>query len=226
MSRKMMLLRSRTGSGMAVNGLQPQGATGQIGLDINRDTSALDQERETPNASFPMDQDAGNLAPETADSKRFSTSASSITSEDLAAIPSFLRKYEALGDTTDDEQGYGYSVTVEGGGEAQRKAQEEHNSAVLSKRAEEILANAKKRLNVRNYPPTLWLAHEYNADIVTANGRQPARCARPCRSSDCGKSKTSHLPRSFARQSGFQTHRERSPCARWPPVRVSNPARL
>lgn len=148
MSRKMMLLRSRNGSGINANGAHAQEPTPQKQDGGMNDGTDLG--RFTLEASLPVDSDSGNLAPETrSDSKRISTGASSFNSEDFAAIPSFLRKYEALGDTTDDDLEYGYSVSVEGGGEAQRKAQEEHNSAVLSRRAEEILANAKKRLNVR-----------------------------------------------------------------------------
>ncbi|KAK5690890.1 hypothetical protein LTR97_012053 [Elasticomyces elasticus] len=154
MSRKMLLLRSRTGSGMAVNGSQqysPRSVPSESDLNSGPNSAY---------ASSPTLMDVGNLAPEQVNEKRLSFGGSSFNSEEYAAIPAFLAKYEPTdGTTTDDEmfdsdspatKKYGYSVTIEGGLDAQRRQQEEdeHNSAILSKRAEQILANAKKRLNL------------------------------------------------------------------------------
>ncbi|KAK4547452.1 hypothetical protein LTR36_001108 [Oleoguttula mirabilis] len=156
MSRKMLLLRSRTGSGMKDQGTQSP--------TIPRSVPALTEDRCSEDygstyVSSPTLMDVGNLAPKQWEEKRLSISGSSFNSEEFAAIPSFLAKYDMFdGTTTDDDvesdspalQKYGYSVSIEGGFDAQRRKQEEdeHNSAILSKRAEQILANAKKRLNL------------------------------------------------------------------------------
>ncbi|KAK5120518.1 hypothetical protein LTR85_006173 [Meristemomyces frigidus] len=156
MSRKMLLLRSRTGSGLNANGSQQQ--------PIPRSVPSLTEDRSSEDygstyASSPTLMDVGNLAPPQWEEKRLSIGGSSFNSEEFAAIPSFLAKYEtADGTATDDDmesdspvqQKYGYSVSIEGGLDAQRKKleEDEHNSAILSKRAEQILANAKKRLNL------------------------------------------------------------------------------
>ena len=162
MSRKLLLLRSRTNSGMAVNGAQqsiPRSAPSP-----SETPSPSSEEYGSAYASSPTLMDVGNLAPpdhsNQPDEKRVSMSGSSFNSDGMAGIPSFLSKYENNdGAATDDDvidtdspaqRKYGYSVSIEGGMEAKRKQQEEdeHHSAVLSKRAEQILANAKKRLNV------------------------------------------------------------------------------
>lgn len=97
---------------------------------------------------------------------------SSPGSDDMASMPQFLAKYNAEhgsgspsdedddNNTTngDDTASARNSISVsviENGIEVQRRIQEEeeHTSAILSRRAEEILANAKKRLNVS--PQTL-----------------------------------------------------------------------
>ncbi|KAK1811993.1 hypothetical protein LTR12_013609 [Friedmanniomyces endolithicus] len=155
MSRKMLLLRSRTGSGMTVNGGQQQQPAPRS-VPSDSDTFST---YNSNYASSPTLMDVGNLAPEQVNEKRLSFGGSSFNSEDYAVIPAFLAKYEATdGTTTDDEmfdsdspapKRYGYSVTIEGGLDAQRRQQEEaeHKSAMLSSRAEQILANAKKRLN-------------------------------------------------------------------------------
>ncbi|KAK5130214.1 hypothetical protein LTR08_002299 [Meristemomyces frigidus] len=182
MSRKMMLLRSRTGSGMNVYAKQQQQ------VDIPRSaplaSDAASEDYAFSYASSPTLRDVGNLAsvPQTPEEpeqyrfehcqlvkglteqdeadKRASTSGSSMNSEDLAGIPSFLAKYKMTdGTATDDElfdsdspapPTMGYSVSIEGGLDAHRRQQEEdeHNSAILSQRAEHILANAKRRLNL------------------------------------------------------------------------------
>ncbi|KAK0323587.1 hypothetical protein LTR54_006841 [Friedmanniomyces endolithicus] len=156
MSRKMLLLRSRTGSGMTVNGGQQQQPAPRS-VPSDSDTFST---YNSNYASSPTLMDVGNLAPEQVNEKRLSFGGSSFNSEDYAVIPAFLAKYEATdGTTTDDEmfdsdspapKRYGYSVTIEGGLDAQRRQQEEaeHKSAMLSSRAEQILANAKKRLNL------------------------------------------------------------------------------
>lgn len=176
MSRKMLLLRSRTGSGMNVNSHQQQPIPrsvpafsdmgyGDYGYSHSPTAETSSGDSGSAYASSPTLMDLGNLAPEQAnrpsvEEKRVSTGGSSFNSEELAGIPSFLAKYDTTdATTTDDEfpdsdspahQKYGYSVSIEGGLDAHRKQQEEdeHNSAILSKRAEQILANAKKRLNV------------------------------------------------------------------------------
>ena len=155
MSRKMMLLRSRTASSgvQQISGSQPMPRS----VPSERDS----QDYGSAYGSSPTLMDVGNLAPEEPAQKRISTGGSSLGSDDMAALPQFLAKYakeDVVG--TDDEleadtpasQKYGYSVTIEGGLQAQRRQQEEdeHNSAILSQRAEQILANAKKRLNVRD----------------------------------------------------------------------------
>ncbi|KAK0914859.1 hypothetical protein LTR02_001594 [Friedmanniomyces endolithicus] len=158
MSRKMLLLRSRTGSGMSVNGAQEQQQQpAPRSVPSDSDTFST---YNSNYASSPTLMDVGNLAPEQVNEKRLSFGGSSFNSEDYAVIPAFLAKYEATdGTTTDDEmfdsdgpapKRYGYSVTIEGGLDAQRRQQEEaeHKSAMLSSRAEQILANAKKRLNL------------------------------------------------------------------------------
>jgi hypothetical protein len=145
MSRKLMLLRSRTASNKQEN---PQiSPVRQDSLD------------ETSIASSPTIQDNDRLAPHASNDKRLSIGASSFNSDDYAALPAFLSKYRSRDDTEDEETDtekptpirMGYSVSIEGGADAQRKAQEEqeeHNSAMLSQRAEQILANAKRRLNL------------------------------------------------------------------------------
>lgn len=157
MSRKMLLLRSRTGSGLQTNG------HAQVPRSVPSDSDVASRPSTDYNstyASSPTLQDLGNLAPEQPEQKRMSTSGSSFNSDELAGIPSFLAKYEHLegngaGDDFSDTDSpvpkkYGYSVSIEGGMDEKRRQQEEdeHNSAILSKRAEQILANAKKRLNL------------------------------------------------------------------------------
>lgn len=185
MSRKMLLLRSRTNSDRNVNGT-PQQPTPRSVPSLSEDRSSEDCG--STYGSSPTLMDVGNLAPEQWEEKRLSIGGSSFNSEEFAAIPSFLAKYETTdGNATDDDletdspaqQRFGYSVSIEGGLDAQRKKQEEdeHNSAILSKRAEQILANAKKRLNVRAYHDCR-IVGAY-IDRFLAHGRQPSRCPRP-----------------------------------------------
>ncbi|RMX71185.1 hypothetical protein D0869_15888, partial [Hortaea werneckii] len=163
MSRKMMLLRSKTASNTNLKG-EPQST-------IPRSVPTPTSDKPLPDpgptlASSPTLMDVGNLAPPTpgpeqSEDKRLSASASSFNSEDMAGIPSFLSRYDTNDGATTDEDltdtdsptaqsKLGYSVRIEGGLEAERRQQEEEeqNSAMLSKRAEQILANAKKRLNL------------------------------------------------------------------------------
>lgn len=147
MSRKMLLMRSRTASSNA---------------QIPRSAPAEEEERDSPTfASSPSLMDVGGLLSEQAHSER---RASAVTAEeysddDLAAMRQFLTKYDSkdvvpsddeLDDANPASQRYGYSVSIEGGLEEKRRQleEDEQNSAILSKRAEAILANAKKRLNV------------------------------------------------------------------------------
>ena len=152
MSRKMMLLRSRTASnGLGVNGAQP--------ALRNVSSEAALQDHGSVYASSPTLIVADHMNYEQQQPRRASASGSSVGSEDMSQLPQFLAKYEQNGVIgTDDDfdsdspapQKLGYSVSDESNLDARRRQQEEdeHNSAVLSKRAEEILANAKKRLNV------------------------------------------------------------------------------
>lgn len=115
--------------------------------------------------SSPVLRDVGNLAPEQLlqqaeqvqppeqlrlpeqEARRKSGSSSS-----LSGMSEFLAKYEKPEETGSDDETVDENASQFESSEvdAQRRKQqlEEHNSAVLSKRAEQILANAKKRLNV------------------------------------------------------------------------------
>lgn len=151
MSRKMMLLRSRTAS----NGVQlVPGA--QEEEQQHRDVF---EGFDSAYASSPTLRDAGGLAPPERpqqQQRRGSGDRSSLGSDDMASLPQFLARYEGHESETteDDEDEPGtpkYEESVDGRLEAARRQQEkdEHTSALLSQRAEQILANAKKRLNVR-----------------------------------------------------------------------------
>lgn len=147
MSRKMMLLRSRTASN---NSQIPRSAPSERNSE----------EQDSVYASSPTLMDVGNLLPEPIQQERRpSAGADSFNDEDLSDMTQFLARYSNKDATASDgesenasptPQKYGYSVSVEGGLEEKRRKQEEdeQNSAILSKRAEAILANAKKRLNV------------------------------------------------------------------------------
>jgi hypothetical protein len=145
MSRKLMLLRSRTASDR-----QDKSQISPIRQGSLEETSI---------ASSPTIQDGGRLTPQANQDKRLSIGASSFNSDDYAALPAFLSKYKSRDDTEDEgtdtekpgSMRMGYSCSIAGGADARRKAQEEeeeHNSAMLSQRAEQILANAKRRLNL------------------------------------------------------------------------------
>ena len=156
MSRKMMLLRSRTAS----NGIQNIQNTShpQPNPFQSFSNERSSQDYGSAYGSSPTLLDVANPALEQAEYRRASASGSSTLSEDMSSLPQFLAKYEtANASGTDDELDsspappkYGYAVTIEGGLDEKRRQQEEdeHTSAILSQRAEQILANAKKRLNV------------------------------------------------------------------------------
>ena len=152
MSRKMMLLRTRTASGGTVNGSGTPRSQGSIDVDFI--------------PSSPVLQDVGNLAPEQPEylqlpelDRRSASPGSS--SSDVSGLTGFLARYAKPDGTSDDEALYegesspaaarcDSSIDQETDLDAERRKQqqEEYNSAILSKRAEQILANAKKRLNV------------------------------------------------------------------------------
>lgn len=211
MSRKMMLLRSRTSSASSLHQQHQQQA-------VSRSTPFISEcaPEDSAYASSPTLMDVGNLAPERplpSEEKRLSTSGSSFNSEELAGIPSFLAKYESTdgagtGDELSDSDStavakYGYSVRIEGGNyDAQRRQQEEeeHQSAMLSKRAEQILANAKKRLNVRR---TWSYEMQRITDLETAYGREPSWRSRLGRAVDSSESEARDFSR-FIRQISLQ----------------------
>ena len=89
MSRKLMLLRSRTASNNKQDGAQ---------------TSPVRQEtlEETSIASSPTIQDGDRLTPTPNQEKRLSVGASSFNSDDYAALPAFLHRYKK--DETEDEE--------------------------------------------------------------------------------------------------------------------------
>ncbi|KAM3418500.1 hypothetical protein BST61_g4480 [Cercospora zeina] len=152
--RRMMLLRGRTGS----NGGVVRGSSSQASTDL------------VP--SSPVLQDVGNLAPEQSgadflqlpESERRRASGSS--SSGLSGMTGFLDKYGQASDEdtlydssehatpgrtdgrTSADVGPRLSLEEDPAEMRRRQQQEEYESAILSKRAEEILANAKKRLNV------------------------------------------------------------------------------
>lgn len=152
MSRKMLLLRSRS-SGSINDKISP----------LPRSSYAAEFMPEEP-----VLQDVGNLAPEQSDylrlpdSDRRSASGGS-SSSDISGMTTFLADYGNQDSTSDDEvlEESGTSPAApransivdleaddELDAERRKQQQEEYNSAILSKRAEQILANAKKRLNV------------------------------------------------------------------------------
>ncbi|CAK3956963.1 Hypothetical predicted protein [Lecanosticta acicola] len=165
MSKKMMLLRSRTASsGHGHNHSNP----------FSRSTPSRDSNRSNdPVPSSPVLQelqDVGNLAPEQHDPEPKSLQPSDpdgrrnsgeSSSSDISGMTAFLARYEKPDGASDDEalsDNGGSPVLARGesngvveadmDAERLRLQQEEYNSAVLSKRAEQILANAKKRLMV------------------------------------------------------------------------------
>ena len=107
-------------------------------------------------------KEAGNLEPPVAGAEelRRASNASSFNSDEMAGMPEYLNRFSRDGATPDDDfdgdspapQRYGFAVTADTEIEAQRRQQQEdeQTSLFLSKRAELILANAKKRLNVRD----------------------------------------------------------------------------
>ncbi|SMQ46986.1 unnamed protein product [Zymoseptoria tritici ST99CH_3D7] len=106
--------------------------------------------------SSPVLRDVGNLAPEQSDflqlPKRSSSQGS--TSSNMSGMSSFLARYKT--DDSDEETIDGgespylddFSENEEAFARKEQRARDEYHSAVLSTRAEQILANAKARLNV------------------------------------------------------------------------------
>jgi hypothetical protein len=145
MSRKLLLLRSRT-------------ASSATQVTVSQPTRSAYDDYHSAYASSPTLMDVGNLAPEMPQNRRTSTSGSSLSSEDLSSLPQFLAKYEQDTSPEEDELDVETPVVEKADVmdvrdlslEAQRRQQEqdEQTSALLSQRAEQILANAKKRLNV------------------------------------------------------------------------------
>ncbi|KAK5168372.1 uncharacterized protein LTR77_006942 [Saxophila tyrrhenica] len=165
MSRKMMLLRSRTASG---------------GVQVAKEEPVKDEFENFDSAygSSPTLMDVGNLAPEERELRRVSVGGSSTGSDDMASLPQFLAKYENQDAASTDDEDEDEVVTptepqhglsFEDGLEAKRRQQEEdeHTSALLSQRAEQILANAKKRLNLME--GNLRGARDLVAPLTTAN---------------------------------------------------------
>jgi hypothetical protein len=153
MSRKLMLLRSRTGSDNRQDTTGRQDNTGRQDFPVR--TDSLEDTSTIP--SSPTIYSPDHLAPQSI-GKRGSISGSSLNSDDYGALPAFLSRHRSREDTesedTDTEKTgglrMGYSVSIAGGSDVQRRTreEEEQNSAMLSQRAEQILANAKKRLNL------------------------------------------------------------------------------
>jgi hypothetical protein len=147
---KMMLLRNRPAPGAYNNArVSPTSA------HMEQDGSFV--------ASSPLLRDV----PHTAGAHDFlqlpqpsDRSPSGSSSGDMAGLSAFLAKYEKTGGASDDETNYDSEATeaaprtqtsfeLKNDVDAQRRKQqeEEQNSAILSKRAEEILSDAKKRLH-------------------------------------------------------------------------------
>ncbi|OQO05057.1 hypothetical protein B0A48_08077 [Cryoendolithus antarcticus] len=143
MSRKLMLLRSRSGE------------TGDLPV-VPRSVPHLEEDGEARKTDgtmlvVPGFEDSIDGAEDAGEGKRMSIG-SSFDMEDYNAIPAFLAKYKDS-HPTDDENTDSESIAAHpratNGLDAHRQAQkDEQVSAMLSKRAEEILANAKKRLNL------------------------------------------------------------------------------
>ena len=140
MSRKVMLLKTRHSSGGS----------------NNNHRNAQDYDSGRPYT--PILQDVGNLAPERTELPGLSNGESSSSDgSSTTGIATKNAKPEDDNDNDLDDGGngsltptYKTSVAIEDEIDVHRRKQEEeeYNSAILSKRAEEILANAKKRLNM------------------------------------------------------------------------------
>ncbi|KAF2764647.1 hypothetical protein EJ03DRAFT_385844 [Teratosphaeria nubilosa] len=198
MSRKMMLSRSRTGSATSQRQAAPRSTSKTSGRmevdDVEYNSKAL--------ASSPTLIDVENLAAEQSAQglgRRSSTGGSSSTSEDYVDVPTFWSKYhtndsslaltvdEASDNDTQSRRPMGHNVTIGGDYDAQRRQQEEDelNSAILSKRAEQILANAKKRLNLME--GNLRGARDLVQPLTTANLKRATSLGHQHSSSFSGK---------------------------------------
>lgn len=210
MSRKMMLLRSRTAS--AVNTLHAK----EDGSETPR--------VQTPAAvdfipSSPILQDVGKLAPEPPETQHQhipETPTESLqvpetdqrtpsrlsSASEISGLAGFLAKYGKADGVSDDEAPYasedngpapGASASevdaafeAEASAERRRRQRDEYNSAVLSKRAEEILANAKKRLNVME--GNLRGARDLVAPLTAANLKRATSVGSASTSPSYGRS--------------------------------------
>ena len=152
MSRKMLLLRGQTASrnNDAVSHSLEQATAGSV-------------EHMEANAAV---SNVGGRQSDHVDEANGSEGGDSSGSDDLDGMPQFLAKY-ANGDDpeSDDESADGDAtprrpssgvVKEQPDQDRMRREKEEYNSAVLSERAEAILANAKKRLTVR-WAPLCWV---------------------------------------------------------------------
>ncbi|QIX02374.1 hypothetical protein AMS68_007891 [Peltaster fructicola] len=164
MSRKMLLVRSQTGSANNVSFAQTL-------VPPEDDNVAL--------ASSPLLNDRISVAP----GRERRSSNSSLDSEEMAKMPEFLQKYRNV-DMTDDEMTETEGISSEAiAYDEQRRAKEEEEqvSALLSKRAEEILANAKKRLNLME--GNLRGARDLVAPLTAANLKRATSLSSPLGSS-------------------------------------------
>lgn len=144
----------------------PSDAASMIDDDATeRGSITSDRELTTVASSPPVAQNNAFLtAPMRTDTRRSSSGGSSFNSDDsYKNMPNFMAKYQehvkAQSSSEDEVWERESNATldvanvsvIEDGIEMQRRIQEEDEqaSAILSKRAERILANAKKRLNVR-----------------------------------------------------------------------------
>lgn len=145
MSRKMMLLRSRTAS---------TGIVKEVVLPSS-------PERDPAFRSSPTIVHMGSFAPVERVASLSSTGTVTTDSEgeDIVARPQFLARYEPddasgtddelEGSPTETRNGYAASdFTSNLEAHRRQNEEDEQHSAILSQRAEQILANAKKRLNV------------------------------------------------------------------------------
>lgn len=101
MSRKMMLLRSRTASSNAGLTLAADKHSESSAQNISSSDSGSDGN--FGQESSPALMDVGNLAPEQKRQQRESTGSSSVGSEEMVTLKQFLRRYEANGSSSKEE---------------------------------------------------------------------------------------------------------------------------
>ncbi|KAK4993913.1 hypothetical protein LTR50_000127 [Elasticomyces elasticus] len=169
MSRKLMLLRSRTGSGLAQS-IENSGSTrGGAGYVESALASSPTLRLSSPQTDSTSRVEGGE--------KRFSTISSSIDSMDLEDM--HFAGFHGAEST--DEEGFDQEAVQDaerwdaGGHRDPRQRQkesDEESSAALSRRAELILANAKKRLNLME--GNLRGARDLVAPLTAANLKRAA----------------------------------------------------